>query len=87
MSSHVSVLSIDAARTHDHTALSYLRCSSGLSICCTNPAIARLVQIQMDKKMVDKLYLARVKVSKMHTALRNCKLEVDHLLMIVDTFI
>lgn len=37
------------------------RCTSGLSLCCTNPAIARLIQAQMDNKMVKKLYFARVK--------------------------
>ncbi len=38
------------------------RSTSGLTLFCTNPDVARLVQIQMDKKMVTKSYLARVKV-------------------------
>mmetsp|Transcript_15363 Transcript_15363/g.28935 ORF Transcript_15363/g.28935 Transcript_15363/m.28935 type:complete len:981 (-) Transcript_15363:28-2970(-) len=36
------------------------RCTSGLTLCCTSPAVARLVQVQMDSKLVDKMYLARV---------------------------
>jgi len=36
------------------------RCTSGLSLCCTNPVVARLIQSQMDNKMVQKLYIARV---------------------------
>jgi predicted sulfurtransferase/23S rRNA-/tRNA-specific pseudouridylate synthase len=38
------------------------RCTSGLTICCTNPKIARLIQVQMDLKLVSKMYIARVKV-------------------------
>jgi len=37
------------------------RCTSGLTICCTNPKVARLLQVQMDIKAVKKMYLARVK--------------------------
>lgn len=36
------------------------RCTSGISLCCTNPTLARLIQTQMDNKMVKKLYIARV---------------------------
>lgn len=36
------------------------RCTSGLTLCCTSPGTARLLQVQMDRKMVDKMYLARV---------------------------
>ena len=39
------------------------RCTSGLTLFCTNPAVARLLQVQIDKKMVDKSYVAKVKVS------------------------
>ena len=39
------------------------RCTSGLTLCCVNPAVARLLQVQMDNKMVEKSYVARVKVS------------------------
>ena len=38
------------------------RCTSGLTICCTNSKIARLIQVQMDQKAVSKMYLAQVKV-------------------------
>jgi 23S rRNA-/tRNA-specific pseudouridylate synthase len=39
------------------------RCTSGLTICCNNPKVARLIQVQMDLKTVSKMYLARVKVN------------------------
>lgn len=38
------------------------RCTSGLTIVCDNPKVARLIQVQMDLKTVSKMYLARVKV-------------------------
>ncbi len=38
------------------------RCTSGLTLCCANARVARLVQVQMDMKAVSKMYLARVKV-------------------------
>ena len=41
------------------------RCTSGLTICCSNSKLARLIQVQMDLKAVSKLYLARVKVKNM----------------------
>lgn len=37
------------------------RCTSGLTLCCTNPAVARLIQVQMDNKEVEKIYVAKVK--------------------------
>jgi 23S rRNA-/tRNA-specific pseudouridylate synthase len=40
------------------------RCTSGLTLCCTSPSIARLLQVQMDRKLIDKMYLARVQVRK-----------------------
>ena len=40
------------------------RCTSGLTLCCTNPKVARLIQVQMDIKAVSKAYLARVKVGQ-----------------------
>lgn len=40
------------------------RCTSGLTIFCTNPVVAKLLQMQIEKKMVDKSYIARVKVSR-----------------------
>jgi 23S rRNA-/tRNA-specific pseudouridylate synthase len=46
------------------------RCTSGLTLCCTNPKIARLLQTQMDLKAVSKLYLARVKVNITTSALK-----------------
>jgi 23S rRNA-/tRNA-specific pseudouridylate synthase len=45
------------------------RCTSGLTLCCTSPAVARLLQVQMDRKLVDKMYLARVKVRQGHIIL------------------
>jgi len=36
------------------------RCTSGLMICCTSSKVARLLQVQLNAKNVDKLYLARV---------------------------
>ena len=39
------------------------RCTSGLTLCCTNPKVARLLQTQMNLQEVSKLYLARVKVN------------------------
>lgn len=53
------------------------KCTSGLTICCTNPAVARLVQIQMDKKMVEKWYLARVK-GVFPTSVEEVKKATDH---------
>ncbi len=40
------------------------RCTSGLTLCCTNSAVARLIQVQMDNKEVEKIYVAKVKVSR-----------------------
>jgi len=37
------------------------RCTSGLTLCCTNPAVARCIQAQMNHKEVEKIYVARVK--------------------------
>lgn len=45
------------------------RCTSGLTLCCTNPKVARLIQVQMDIKAVSKVYLARVKVGCTHMCL------------------
>jgi len=36
------------------------RCTSGLTICCTSSNIAKLLQVQLTAKNVDKMYLARV---------------------------
>lgn len=36
--------------------------TSGLTLCTTDPAVAKLIQAQMDKKMVSKQYIASVKV-------------------------
>lgn len=36
--------------------------TSGLTLCTTDPAVAKLVQVQMDKNMVSKQYIASVKV-------------------------
>ena len=46
------------------------RCTSGLTLCCTNPAVARIIQVQLDNKMVQKTYLARVKVSTLKNECR-----------------
>lgn len=40
------------------------RCTSGLTLFCTRPEVARILQVQMDKKMVEKSYVARVQVRK-----------------------
>ena len=62
------------------------RCTSGLTLCCTNPKIARLLQTQMDLKAVSKLYLARVKVNTITTAWRNIFFVVEKLTTYLLTF-